>query len=477
MKLGYQSSPNRTYPSPKNGIVHLGLGAFFRAHGAIYIKEAMEQSGGDWGVVGVSLRSSDIRDRLVAKDYLYTALELSEDGIKTQMVDVITSVLVAPEDPKAVLKVMSAETTKIVSLTITEKGYCLGRRDTMLDLEHPDIKHDLQSLLPKSGPGFLVRALEMRWSRGLRPFTVLSLDNLPSNGLLTRQIVREFASKIDSSFAHWVSEECKFPCSVVDRIVPATSDALRNRACEINGYYDEAVVAHEPFRQWVIEDNFVDNCWPDLGLVGVKLVSDIAPFEQMKLRMLNGAHSAIAYLGSLAGFETVAEAICDEGIEAFIEGLWREDLSLSIDAPPETSLEGYAAQLLKRFRNREVCHLLEQIAMDGSQKLPQRILAPLFENLSAGKPYKRLLVVIAAWLRYIESRSKSGQAELNDPYQHELTQAAKKAPNDTALVENILRIAPGYGNLPIHRIADEIVVIMFQLGNFSDTSRFEGSLQ
>lgn len=477
MKPEYQSRLRRLYPSPKTGIVHLGLGAFFRAHGAIYIKEAMEQSGGDWGVVGVSLRSSDIRDKLVGQDCLYNALELSDQGIKSQVVDVVTSVLFAPEYPRAVLKVMTAETTKIVSLTITEKGYCRGSRDTMLDLEHPDIKHDLQNLVPKSGPGFLVRALEMRWKRGLRPFTVLSLDNLPSNGLLTRQIVSEFASRIDLNFAHWLKTECKFPCSMVDRIVPATSDALRNRACEINGHYDEAVVAHEPFRQWVIEDDFVDNCRPDLGLVGVKLVSDVAPFEQMKLRMLNGAHSAIAYLGSLAGFETVAEAICDEGIEVFIEGLWREDLGLSLDAPPETSLESYAAQLLERFCNPEICHLLEQIAMDGSQKLPQRILAPLFENLSAGKPYKRLLVVIAAWLRYIESRSKSGQSELNDPYQQELTRAAKKASNDTALVENILKIAPGYGDLPTHRIADELVVIMFQLGNFRDTARFEGNLQ
>ena len=233
MKLGYQSSLSRTYPGLKNGIVHLGLGAFFRAHGAIYIKEAMEQSGGDWGVVGVSLRSSDIRDKLVVKDYLYTALELSDEGIKSQIVDVITSVLVAPEDPNAVLKVMSAESTKIVSLTITEKGYCLGRLDRMLDLEHPDIKHDLQNLLPKSGPGFLVRALEMRWRRGLRPFTILSLDNLPSNGLLTRQIVSEFASTIDPSFAQWVTEECKFPCSMVDRIVPATSDVVPTPTTEL----------------------------------------------------------------------------------------------------------------------------------------------------------------------------------------------------------------------------------------------------
>lgn len=248
----------RSAPAPKTGIVHLGLGAFFRAHGAIYIKEAMAQSGGDWGVVGVSLRSPGVRDKLVKQGCLYTALELSNQGLKSQVVDVVTSVLFAPEDPNTVLREMVAETTRIVSLTITEKGYCRGGGDTALDFDHPDIKHDLQNPTPKSAPGFLLRALDMRRRQGLRPFTVLSLDNLPANGKLTRQIVCELAVQIDPDLAHWIEKECKFPCSMVDRIVPATTDAVIERAYSISGYQDPVVVSHEPFRQWVVEDDFVD---------------------------------------------------------------------------------------------------------------------------------------------------------------------------------------------------------------------------
>jgi fructuronate reductase len=475
MNVDAQIGLRRSAPRPKTGIVHLGLGSFFRAHGAIYIKEVMMQSGGDWGVVGVSLRSPGVRDRLIGQDCLYTALEMSGRGFKTHVVDVITAVLVAPEDPSAVLQLMAAETTKIVSLTITEKGYCRGGGDTMLDLVHPDIKHDLECLTPKSAIGFLVRALEMRWRKGLRPFTVLTLDNLPSNGHLIRQIICEFAAQIDTELTHWIETECKFPCTMVDRIVPATTKALIERASSISGYHDAAVVAHEPFRQWVIEDDFVDGMRPDFEAVNVQLVHDVAPFERMKLRMLNGTHSALAYIGSLAGHETVAGAIGDKNIENFIDALWHEEIAASIEAPPETDLNDYAMQLKSRYQNQDIRHLLEQIAMDGSQKIPQRILVPLFENLLAGKPSERFLVVVAAWFRYIETRSKNGHSRLNDPLEVELIRAARTASNDAALVESLLQIAPVFGSLPTHRISGELVAILGRLGNFHDITRLGGS--
>lgn len=467
----------RSAPAPKTGIVHLGLGAFFRAHGAIYIKEAMAQSGGDWGVVGVSLRSPGVRDKLVKQGCLYTALELSNQGLKSQVVDVVTSVLFAPEDPNTVLREMVAETTRIVSLTITEKGYCRGVGDTALDFDHPDIKHDLQNSTPKSAPGFLLRALDMRRRQGLRPFTVLSLDNLPANGKLTRQIVCELAVQIDPDLAHWIEKECKFPCSMVDRIVPATTDAVIERAYSISGYQDPVVVSHEPFRQWVVEDDFVDSLRPAFEATGVQLVDDVEPFEHLKLRMLNGTHSALAYLGIVAGYEVVAEAIRDEEIERFIDDLWRKEITESLVSPPITNLNEYARQLKSRYRNLEIRHLLEQIAMDGSQKLPQRILAPLFENLSAGKPYKRLLMVVAAWFRYIERRSKYAQPGLHDPLQEELIRAARNASDDGALAENLLQTAPVFGDLPTHRIADELVATLGQIGDIYDTTRLEGVRQ
>ena len=477
MKSENKNKLCRSAPAPKTGIVHLGLGAFFRAHGAIYIKEAMAQSGGDWGVVGVSLRSPGVRDKLVKQGCLYTALELSSQGLKSQVVDVVTSVLFAPEDPNAVLREMVAETTRIVSLTITEKGYCRGGGDTALDFDHPDIKHDLQNPAPKSAPGFLLRALEMRRRRGLRPFTVLSLDNLPANGKLTRQIVCELAVQIDPDLAHWIEKECKFPCTMVDRIVPATTDAVIKRAYNISGDQDPVVVSHEPFRQWVVEDDFVDSARPAFEATGVQLVDDVELFEHLKLRMLNGTHSALAYLGIVAGYEVVAEAIRDERIERFIDDLWRKEITESLVSPPNTDLNKYASQLKARYRNLEIRHLLEQIAMDGSQKIPQRILAPLFENLSAGKPYKRLLMVVAAWFRYIERRSKYGQLGLHDPLQEQLIRAAKNASDDAALAKNLLQTAPVFGDLPTHLIADELVAILGQIGDIYDTARLEGVRQ
>lgn len=477
MKSSNKNRLCRAEPAPKTGIVHLGLGAFFRAHGAIYIKEAMEQSGGDWGVIGVSLRSPGVRDKLADQGCLYTALELSDQGLKSQVVDVVTSVLVAPEKPYAVLQAMASEATRIVSLTITEKGYCRGGEATTLDFEHPDIKHDLQHIAPKSAPGFLARALEMRWRQGLRPFTVLSLDNLPSNGQVTGQIVCEFAAQIDPDLARWIETESRFPCTMVDRIVPAATEELIDRASSTTGYFDTAVVAHEPFRQWVIEDDFVDGTRPDFEAAGAELVHDVAPFEHMKLRMLNGTHSALAYIGSLAGYKTVAEAIRDEGIEKFIEALWREEIATSLDAPPDTDLNDYAARLKSRYQNAEIRHLLEQISMDGSQKLPQRILAPLFENLAAGKPHQRLLVVLAAWFRFIEIRSKNGQSGLNDPMEKQLLHSASNASNDADLVKRLLLVTTVFEDLPTDRIAGALVAILGRLGRFRDTARLEGNRQ
>ena len=382
---------------PKTGIVHLGLGAFFRAHGAIYIKEAMAHSGGDWGVVGVSLRSAAVRDQLAPQGCLYTAVEMSENGFRPQVIDVITDVLVAPEDPEAVLREMSSETTRIVSLTITEKGYCRGDDAKTLDVNHPDIIHDLTSILPLSAAGYIVRALDIRRKRGLRPFTVLSLDNLPENGGVIESIVMDLAALIDTDLAEWIASECTFPSTMVDRIVPATTEAAVSRLEAETGIFDPSAVMHEPFRQWVVEDRFVDGVRPDLAAVGAQLVKDVKPFEHMKLRMLNGTHSAIAYIGNLAGHVTVSDTIRDPAIGAFLESMWHDEIIPSLCAPEGVDLASYATALGERYRNPEIRHLLEQIAMDGSQKLPQRILDPLFENLKSGKPYAKLLTVVAVF--------------------------------------------------------------------------------
>ncbi|SIT13811.1 fructuronate reductase [Paracoccus saliphilus] len=410
---------DRLYREPEDtpaGIVHLGLGAFFRAHGAIYIAEAMAKSGGDWGITGVSLQSPGTRDRLRPQGWAYTALELGPEGEKPQVVSVLREVLVAPEDRQAVLDVMAAPQVRIVSLTVTEKGYCHEPSTGRLNRAHPDIRHDLAEPLPKSAPGFLVRALQARRAAGLRPFTVLCCDNLPENGHVVQGVVLELARLIDPALADWVEAEGAFPSTMVDRIVPATSPADLDRLEALTGTRDEAPVMHEPFRQWVVEDRFVDDARPDLASVGVQMVEDVTPFEHMKLRMLNGTHSSLAYLGYLAGYETISDTVADPEFSAFVRGLWQEEIIPALTPPPGVDLAAYADALHDRYANPAIRHRTWQIAMDGSQKLPQRILGTIAEARAAGRAVPGLTLAVAAWMRYVSGRDEAGQPiEVKDP--------------------------------------------------------------
>lgn len=404
------------------GIVHLGLGAFFRAFGCVYIADAMAKSGGNWGVVGVSLRSASTRDALEKQDWSYTAASLGQDGIKPRIINVLNGVLVAPEDPAAVLAQMADPGVKIVSLTVTEKGYCYNPSNGSLNLDHPDIQHDLNNALPVSAPGFLVRALQMRRSAGVEPFTVLTCDNLPQNGKLVRGIVLSLAEKIDPALAQWIASNAYFPSTMVDRITPATTPADIAQLAEMTGYHDEAPVMHEPFSQWVIEDRFVGSARPDFAAAGGEMVDDVTAFEQMKLRMLNGTHSALAYTGYLAGHETIADAIHDPVFAAYVRQLWAEIMP-AVAAPKGVHLKTYANALLGRYANSAIRHRTWQIAMDGSQKLPQRILETVRENIHANRSSAGLFLAIAAWMRYVEGTDEAGNTiDVRDPLVEELQQ-------------------------------------------------------
>lgn len=401
---------------PAIGVVHLGLGAFFRAHGAIYLEDAVRHSGGAWGIAGVSLMSPGQRDALAPQDCLYHAVELGPDGEKLRLVEAVQQVLVAREDPEAVLELMASPHVRIVSLTVTEKGYCHEPSTGKLNAAHPDIVHDLAHALPVSAPGFIVRALQRRHQAGLRPFTVLTCDNLPGNGRMVRGVVLELARRIDPALAQWIESEGRFPATMVDRIVPATKPEDIVRVGELTGFADAAPVMHEPFRQWVVEDDFVDGDRPDLGAVGVELVSDVEPYEHMKLRMLNGTHSALAYLGYLAGHETIAGTVADPVFEAFVRALWEDEIIPAVAAPDGVDLREYAGSLLERYRNPAIRHRTWQIAMDGSQKLPQRILWTLAANLAADRPSPGLILAIAAWMRYVGGVDEAGNAiDVRDP--------------------------------------------------------------
>lgn len=401
---------------PGVGIVHLGLGAFFRAFGVPWIAEAMETSGGDWGIVGVSLRSPAIRDALGPQGCAYAAVELGPEGENVAIVEAVQQVLVAPEDPAAVLAAMTDPGVKIVSLTVTEKGYCHNPSTGKLDLTHPDIVHDIANDVPKSAPGYIVRALQARHAAGDRPFTVLSCDNLPNNGRLVNGLIVDLAREIDPALADWISAECRFPCTMVDRIVPATKPEDIDHVETLIGRRDAAPVMHEPFRQWVIEDDFVDGLRPDLGAVGAQLVQDVTDFEHMKLRMLNGTHSALAYLGYLAGYQTIAEVAGDPVFAAFVRRLWREEIIPALDPPAGVDLQAYASDLFDRYSNPAIRHRTWQIAMDGSQKLPQRILSTLQDNLKAGRRSPGLIMAVAAWMRYVGGEDEAGGAiDVQDP--------------------------------------------------------------
>ena len=415
MEAGLPARLHRAPSAAPAGIVHLGLGAFFRAHGAIYVEQAMAASDGDWGIIGVSLQSPGTRDRLEPQGWAYTALELGPEGETPQVVTVLQGVLVAPEDPQAVLEAMAAPSVRIVSLTVTEKGYCHEPSTGRLNADHPDIRHDLDSPLPRSAPGFLVRALALRRDRGLAPFTVLCCDNLPENGRVVRGVVLDLARRIDPGLADWIAANGAFPATMVDRIVPATTPADLDRLEALTGARDEAPVMHEPFRQWVVEDRFCAGR-PDLGAVGVQLVEDVTPFEHMKLRMLNGTHSSLAYLGYLAGHQTIADTVADPVFGSYVRGLWRDEIIPALTPPPGVDLTAYADALAARFANPAIRHRTWQIAMDGSQKLPQRILGTIAEGRAAGRAVPGLTLAVAAWLRYASGRDEAGAPiDVRDP--------------------------------------------------------------
>ena len=405
---------------PKTGIVHLGLGAFFRAFGCVYVADAMAASGGDWGIAGVSLRSPATRDALRSQDWAYTAVSLSVDNVVARRIDVLNSVLVAPEDPMTVLAAMVDPAVKIVTLTVTEKGYCHNPATGALNPDHPDVRHDLTHDLPVSAVGFLVRALQMRRAAGTPPFTVLTCDNLPENGRVVQGVVLDMARRIDPALADWIAEECRFPCTMVDRITPATTQEDIARVASLTGKADAAPVMHEPFSQWAIEDDFVGGERPDLAAAGAEMVANVTAHEQMKLRMLNGTHSALAYTGYLAGHETIEQTVADPVFATYARALWAEIIP-AVAPPVGVSLDGYADVLFARYANPAIQHRTWQIAMDGSQKLPQRLLGTLRDNITAGRVSPCLCLAVAAWMRYVSGTDENGaRIDVRDPLAEKL---------------------------------------------------------
>jgi len=420
--------PTYDRQSVRIGVVHFGPGAFHRVHQACYLDDVLHTDP-RWGICEVSLHSTGVRDALVPQDGLYTIAILDEQS-SYRIIGSVKEVLVAPESPAAVLDRMVAPSTHIVSATITEKGYCLNKEGG-LDFSHPDIAHDLKNPgAPKTFVGFLARALRLRHDRGHEPFNVISCDNLADNGHRLRRAVLEFVRSNDPGLAGWVEMEVTFPCTMVDSITPATDDALRARVKDALGVEDLWPVQREFFSQWVIE-NKLRGPQPAWASVGVTVTDDVAGFERAKLRLLNGAHSTLAYTGSLAGYETVSAAMGDTALATFVRNMMSENISAGLAAPQGLDLYRYIEAVLRRFRNPMIRHLLAQIAWDGSQKLPFRILPTITENLAAGRSIARLCVPLAAWFHFIRRMTRE-ERQIMDPLAAQLSELAKRCTGDAA---------------------------------------------
>ena len=411
-----------------SGIVHLGIGAFQRAHQAMYTEAVLAAGDARWGIVGASLRSAAVRDQLKPQDCLYTLAVRGAAGEALQAIGAIKDVLVAPESPEALLRALTEPAVAIVTLTVTEKGYCYDPATAALDERHPDILHDLATPhAPRSAPGFLVEALRRRRAAQIRPFTVLCCDNLPHNGRTVAGIVTRFAELSDPQLAHFVRNEIAFPSTMVDRITPATTDEDRATIAARLGVADAAVVVTEPFSQWVIEDRFAGGVRPDWSIAGAEFVADVAPYEKMKLRLLNGSHSTLAYLGYLAGYETVSDAMRDASYRRLVEGIM-EDAATTLKMPPGADVSAYKRALIERFENPALKHRTWQICMDGSQKLPQRLLGSIRDRLAAGAPIGRLVMGVAGWMRYVTGSDEHGRAiDVRDPLAARLREIADQA--------------------------------------------------
>lgn len=395
------------------GIVHLGLGAFHRAHQAVHIEACLAAGARDWGICGVSLRRADTRDALAPQDGLYTLAARDAGGEALQVIGALVERIVAPEAPGRLLARMADPGVRIVSLTVTEKGYTADIAAGRLRADLPEVAADLADPAnPATAMGLIVAALARRRAAGIAPFTVLSCDNLPGNGAMVQRILVDYAGRIDPALARFIETDVACPATMVDRITPATTAADREGISARLGLEDAWPVVAEGFSEWVVEDRFPTGR-PDWAPSGVTMVEDVAPWELMKLRMLNGAHTTLAAIGRVAGRATVAEAMDDPVIAGVVRALWTE---VAVTLPPGLDPAGYARRLEARFRNPALRHLTAQIASDASQKLPQRLLGSLRDLRDAGRERRAVVFAVAAWMRSCGGRDEAGrEMVLNDP--------------------------------------------------------------
>ena len=417
----------------KAGMVHFGVGNFHRAHQAVYLDDLFNTGAGhDWAIVGAGVRETDIamREKLAAQDYLTTVVEQEAAGTGAHVTGSMIDFLV-PFDVAATLAMLARPEIRIVSLTVTEGGYYISPASQSFDPDHPDIVHDgAHPDAPNTAFGLIVAGLKQRRAAGVAPFTVMSCDNIPGNGHVTENAVAGLAELSDPDFARWIRANVAFPNSMVDRITPATSERERAILRDQWGVEDNWPVFCEEFRQWVVEDHFPSGR-PAFETVGVTFTADVAPYELMKIRILNGGHAAIAYPAGLLDIQFVHEAMEDRQIAEFLRALTQREIIPVVPPPPQVDLEAYRAKVAERFANPKIADTIARLCFDGSNRQPKFVLPTVRDRLKAGADAPGLALVSAMWCRYCYGESESGKAIApNDPNWDRLQAAAKLARND-----------------------------------------------
>ena len=439
----YQYTAQYDRKKLKSRIIHLGFGAFHRAHQALYTDEVNCKSGSNWGICEVNLIGGEaLIEKLREQDHLYSVAEKGAESTEVKVIGSVTESLHPTFDGiDAVLEKMVEPQVAIVSMTITEKGYCVDPATGKLDKNNPLVVHDLANPeSPQSALGYIIQALRLRRERDLPAFTVLSCDNVQENGHVAKAAILEFAQLADKELEDWIEANVTFPCTMVDRIVPAATEETLNEITELLGVADPCGIACEPFRQWVVEDNFVAGR-PDWNVAGAEFVADVVPYEEMKLRMLNGSHSFLAYLGYLGGYDHISDTMTDEGYRKAAFDMMMKAQAPSLTMPEGTDLEAYAKMLIERFTNPSLKHKTWQIAMDGSQKIPQRLGGSLKYHLENGSDFSWIAAGIAGWMRYVAAVDEQGnEIDVRDPMAEQLKAICDQHGLNTSVVPALLAV-------------------------------------
>ena len=423
----------------KAGIVHIGVGGFHRAHQAVYINELLKTPGSEqWAICGIGLLENNrgLRDILVKQDYLYSLVVRHPNGvIDNKVIGSMIDFIFAPDSKQAVIDKLAHRDTKIVSLTITEGGYNIHPTTGELDLNNASIAHDIANPDdPTTAFGYIVAALKIRKNNGMPAFSVQSCDNIQHNGAVTRKMLLSFTlqqNPADTELSQWIAQQVQFPNAMVDRITPVTTKADIDYVAQTFGLLDEWPITCESFSQWVIEDNFSDGR-PQWDQVGAQFVSDVTPFEKMKIRLLNAGHSVLGLLGSIHGYVTIDETVSDKDFSDYLRAFMDLEVTPLLDTLDGIDLEQYKDTLIERFSNPNIKDSLARICSESSAKLPKFLIATITENLAEKRDCSLAALVIASWCLYSDKQVNQAQQALDiqDAMQDELSKYAQKTSTD-----------------------------------------------